>query len=221
MNQLSLIPDNREKTYVTGDAVHLPDMLNLSEQQIIVSLCRDAAKQNGMHPQACNREGTVKTQVKILSFGCWWALLDGYMPEVLPIPEILVQVANRAIDAALPRYAPYILPGEEHKYSAICQWYDPGKTLGMHTDDSEDRELLEAGHPVVSLSFGDSCMFRFGAATPRKIRDDIELRSGDAFVFGGRDRLSYHGVPRLLADTAPPLIMKPGRLNITIRRAKV
>ena len=47
---------------------------------------------------------------------------------------------------------------------------------------------------------------------------DVELRSGDLFVFGGPSRLAYHGVPRTLPGTGDPATgLRGGRLNITLR----
>ena len=71
---------------------------------------------------------------------------------------------------------------------------------------------------MVSLSLGDTCVFRFGNTETRtRPYTDVELRSGDLFVFGGPSRLAYHGVPRVYAGTAPPELGLTGRLNVTLR----
>ena len=72
---------------------------------------------------------------------------------------------------------------------------------------------------MVSLSIGDSCVFRFGnTENARQPYTDVVLSSGDLFVFGGPSRLAYHGVPKVLPGTAAPATgMKSGRLNITLR----
>jgi alkylated DNA repair protein (DNA oxidative demethylase) len=64
-------------------------------------------------------------------------------------------------------------------------------------------------------------LFRFGNTETRtKPWTDIELASGDLFVFGGPSRLAYHGVPRILPGTGDPDIGLPsGRLNITLRES--
>ena len=84
----------------------------------------------------------------------------------------------------------------------------------MHQDKDE---LTDA--PVVSLSIGDSCLFRFGNATNRnKPWADVELQSGDLFVFGGASRFAFHGVPRIYPGTAgSDSGLSNGRLNITLR----
>lgn len=89
----------------------------------------------------------------------------------------------------------------------------------MHQDRSESAIVRNAGSPIVSISLGDSCLFRFGnSQTKGAPYQDIELRSGDLFVFGGRERMAYHGVLKIYPGTAPQVLgMKQGRLNITIR----
>ncbi|CAL9621161.1 Alpha-ketoglutarate-dependent dioxygenase AlkB [Streptomyces sp. enrichment culture] len=85
--------------------------------------------------------------------------------------------------------------------------------MGMHRDSDEKSQA-----PVVSLSLGDTCVFRFGNPGSRaRPYTDVELRSGDLFVFGGPSRLAYHGVPRVHAGTGPPELGLTGRLNITLR----
>jgi alkylated DNA repair protein (DNA oxidative demethylase) len=71
----------------------------------------------------------------------------------------------------------------------------------------------------VSLSLGDSCLFRFGNTENRnKPWTDVELASGDLFVFGGPSRLAYHGVPKTYPGTCEQDIgLASGRLNITLR----
>jgi alkylated DNA repair protein (DNA oxidative demethylase) len=84
----------------------------------------------------------------------------------------------------------------------------------MHQDKDE-----VADDPVVSLSVGDSCVFRFGTPGSRgKPYTDVVLASGDVVVFGRESRFSYHGVPRILPGTADPAAgVANGRINITMR----
>jgi DNA oxidative demethylase len=84
----------------------------------------------------------------------------------------------------------------------------------MHQDKDE-----AVNEPVVSLSIGDTCRFRFGNADNRgKPYTDIDLASGDAFVFGRQARFAYHGVPKIYPGTCDPDCGLPhGRINITMR----
>jgi alkylated DNA repair protein (DNA oxidative demethylase) len=71
----------------------------------------------------------------------------------------------------------------------------------------------------VSISIGDTCKFRFGNTENRgKPYTDVELASGDVFVFGGPARFAYHGVPTVYPGTADPACgLSHGRVNITMR----
>lgn len=98
--------------------------------------------------------------------------------------------------------------------AALANFYDDGAAMGMHQDKDE-----RSNAPVVSLSIGDACLFRFGNTQTRtKPYADVELRSGDLFVFGGPSRFAYHGIPKVFPGTAPEGCgLSHGRINITMR----
>ena len=97
---------------------------------------------------------------------------------------------------------------------ALVNWYGADARMGMHQDRDE-----RASAPVVSLSVGDRCRFRFGNTENRgKPYQDLELASGDLFVFGGPVRFAYHGVVKVFPGTAPQGCgVEQGRYNITLR----
>lgn len=99
---------------------------------------------------------------------------------------------------------------------ALINFYDAAARMGMHADRDE-----RSPAPVVSFSLGDTCVFRFGNTHSRgQPWTDIQLESGDVFVFGGPARLAYHGVPRTMPGTGDPAIgLRAGRLNITLRES--
>ena len=73
--------------------------------------------------------------------------------------------------------------------------------------------------PVVTVSLGDSCVFRFGnTERPSRPYKDIELASGDLFVFGGPSRLAFHGVPKIYGGTGNPNLGIDGRVSVTLRQ---
>ncbi|MFE7383597.1 alpha-ketoglutarate-dependent dioxygenase AlkB family protein [Streptomyces zhihengii] len=98
--------------------------------------------------------------------------------------------------------------------TALINFYEGNARMGMHRD-REERSTA----PVVSLSIGDPCVFRFGNTASRgRPWTDVELRSGDLFVFGGPSRFAYHGVPKVLPGAGDPAAgLAGGRLNITLR----
>jgi alkylated DNA repair dioxygenase AlkB len=98
-------------------------------------------------------------------------------------------------------------------------WYDQAEgRMGLHQDKDEGRESIAAGLPVVSISLGDTARFLFGGTRRRDPVEPILLESGDAFVFGGPARLRYHGVSRIIPNTAPPELDIRGRFNLTFRK---
>ena len=128
---------------------------------------------------------------------------------VKPFPADLSELGRRALDAA---YGDGAGTGYDPDV-ALVNHYDAGARMGQHQDKDE-----RSPAPIVSISLGDTCVFRFGNSRDRKRPySDIELRSGDLFVFGGVSRLAYHGVPRTLVGTADPALGLIGRLNLTLR----
>jgi alkylated DNA repair protein (DNA oxidative demethylase) len=130
---------------------------------------------------------------------------------VTAFPEWLGDLGREAVAAA------YDDPERARDYRpdiALINHYDAGAKMGLHRDG--DEKSLD---PVVSLSIGAACLFRFGNTENRgRPWTDVELHSGDLIVFGDESRLAYHGVPKLLpAPEAPDTGLATGRLNITLR----
>jgi DNA oxidative demethylase len=102
--------------------------------------------------------------------------------------------------------------------AAIVNLYGPGAKLGLHRDKIEGPEAVASGSPVVTISLGDSCVFRFGnTERPSRPYKDLHLASGDLFVFGGPSRLAYHGVPKIHAGRGNPGLGIDGRISVTLR----
>ena len=129
---------------------------------------------------------------------------------VKPLPADLAQLARDAVRdtfgaAAGHAYAPD---------AVIANLYAPGARLGLHQDGEEPSDA-----PVVTISVGDSCVFRMAGVDRRTAPFiDLELQSGDLLVFGGPSRRVYHGVPKVHDGTGPADLGLPsGRLSITVR----
>jgi alkylated DNA repair protein (DNA oxidative demethylase) len=132
---------------------------------------------------------------------------------VKPLPSWLADLGRQAVTEAC---ADAMAAGAYGPEVALINYYDGNARMGMHADKDE-RSLA----PVVSLSLGAACVFRFGNTRNRsRPWTDVELESGDLFVFGGASRLAYHGVIRTLTGTGSPATGLPaGRLNITLRES--
>ncbi len=85
--------------------------------------------------------------------------------------------------------------------------------MGLHRDADEE----DFGAPVLSLSLGDSAVFRLGGPTRRGPTKSITLHSGTALILAGDARLAYHGISKVMAGTSR-LLTGGGRLNLTLRR---
>ena len=85
--------------------------------------------------------------------------------------------------------------------------------MGLHQD--KDEEDFDA--PVLSVSLGDTGIFRVGGRSRSDPTRKFELKSGDVVVLGGEDRLAFHGIDRVLAGTSD-LLPEGGRINLTLRR---
>ncbi len=105
--------------------------------------------------------------------------------------------------------AGYGLPPE----ACLVNLYDAGARMGLHQD--RDEAALDA--PVVSVSLGDTALFRIGGTSRGGPTRSLRLASGDVFVFGGPARLVFHGIDRVLAGSST-LIRGGGRINLTLRR---
>jgi len=91
--------------------------------------------------------------------------------------------------------------------------YAPEARMGLHRD--ADEETFAA--PVVSLSLGDTAVFRIGGDERRGPTTSLRLHSGDVLVLGGPARLAYHGIDRVLGGSSR-LVPGGGRINVTLRR---
>lgn len=91
--------------------------------------------------------------------------------------------------------------------------YAPEARMGLHRDC--DEATFRA--PVVSLSLGDSAIFRLGGRARCGPTTSLRLHSGDVVVLGGEARLAYHGIDRVLGGSSR-LLRGGGRINITLRR---
>jgi alkylated DNA repair protein (DNA oxidative demethylase) len=118
-----------------------------------------------------------------------------------PIPGMLYAVWDEL--------AQYPHPPE----ACLINFYGPNAKMGLHQDRDED----DFAAPVVSLSLGDSCLFRVGGLKRGDPTQSLRLASGAAIVLGGEARLAFHGVDRVAAGTST-LLVEGGRINLTLRR---
>ncbi|MGB6651112.1 MAG: alpha-ketoglutarate-dependent dioxygenase AlkB, partial [Xanthobacteraceae bacterium] len=97
--------------------------------------------------------------------------------------------------------------------ACLINFYGPAAKMGLH----QDRDEADFSAPVVSLSLGDSCLFRIGGPKRGNPTRSFRINSGDVLVLGGGARLAFHGVDRIYPGTSR-LLAEGGRINLTMRR---
>jgi alkylated DNA repair protein (DNA oxidative demethylase) len=205
---------------VAAGAFHLPRALSVERQRALVDRCR-ALVDGAVPAYVPVVRGGGRMHVRMLCLGRHWnGKTYTYEPTrsdfdnlpAPPLPEEFIALARDLAGAAGMGFAPDL---------CILNYYDAESRMGLHQDKDEAARSLEAGLPVVSVSLGDTARFLFGGLKRKDPVETIRLESGDAFVFGGPSRLRFHGVSRIVLNTAPPELELAGRFNLTFRQYDV
>ncbi|MDO9078733.1 MAG: alpha-ketoglutarate-dependent dioxygenase AlkB [Brevundimonas sp.] len=98
--------------------------------------------------------------------------------------------------------------------ACLVNRYGTGAKMGLHQDLDE----LDQDAPVLSVSLGDTAVFRIGAAGGGPTRT-VRLASGDVCALTGPARLARHGIDRVITGSST-LVPGGGRINLTLRRAR-
>jgi alkylated DNA repair protein (DNA oxidative demethylase) len=188
-----------------------PAYLDRSGQEQLLTVLRDIIRQAPLFPPRMPRTGS-PFSVRMTNCGRlgWVSDISGYRYQEThprtgqtwpPIPQLLLQAWSK-----LGRY-------EHEPEACLINYYGPSAKMGLHQD--RDEKDLQA--PVVSLSLGDTCIFRFGGLKRGGPTHTLRLASGDAVVLANETRLAFHGVDRIIAGTST-LLAEGGRFNLTLRR---
>ena len=123
-----------------------------------------------------------------------------------PLPEAFLRLArDAAAEAGFTDYVPD---------ACLVNRYAPGARLSLHQDRDEDDRVA----PIVSVSLGLPATFLFGgyARGDRTVR--VPLAHGDVVVWGGVDRMRFHGVLPVPPGRDPRT--GEARLNLTFRKVR-
>ena len=122
-----------------------------------------------------------------------------------PMPEVFSKLAlSAAAESGFPAFSPD---------ACLINRYEPGAKLSLHRDADEE----DFSQPIVSVSLGIPAVFLFGGLKRCDKTRRIQLLHGDVVVWGGPDRLRYHGVTPLKPAEHP--LLGPLRINLTFRSA--
>ena len=188
-----------------------PGFLDRAAQEQLRDTLRDIVKTAPLFTPRMPRTGT-PFSVRMTNCGPlgWVSDVAGYRYQPLhpdtgtpwpPMPPVLLETWKKLSGYALPPQA------------CLVNFYAASARMGLH----QDRDEADFAAPVLSLSLGDTCLFRLGGTSRTDPTRSFKLASGDAFVFGGPARLAFHGVDRLYANTSM-LLAGGGRINLTLRR---
>lgn len=97
--------------------------------------------------------------------------------------------------------------------ACLVNFYADDAKMGLH----QDRDEADLSAPVLSISLGNTCLFRIGGLARTDRTRSLKLESGDVFLLGGEGRLCFHGVDRIYPGTST-LLKSGGRINLTLRR---
>ncbi len=122
------------------------------------------------------------------------------------MPKAFAEVARRA--AAEAGYAAF------EPDACLVNRYEPGARLSLH----QDRDEVDKSAPIVSLSLGLPAVFLWGGQTRRERPRRLMLHHGDAVVWGGPSRLTFHGIDILASGDHA--VTGPLRYNLTLRKAR-
>jgi alkylated DNA repair protein (DNA oxidative demethylase) len=201
-----------EASFTTSPGLkYLPGLFSPDAQKDLVARVLAAANEAPFYTPTMPRSGR-PFSVRMTNLGPlgWVSDRAGYRYQAMhpetgrawpEIPELLLALWRDVAD--YPR-----LPE-----ACLVNLYREGAKMGLHRDEDEE----EVAAPVVSVSLGDTAIFRIGGLERGGKTETLKLSSGDVVVMGGPSRLRYHGIDRVLGGSAK-LVPGGGRINLTLRR---
>jgi DNA oxidative demethylase len=191
---------------------HIPDYLDREKQEALVEAIRAVVMEAPLFVPAMPRTGKPMS-VRMTNCGSLGWVTDkerGYRYQPLhpitgkpwpAIPHMLLDLWKAVAGSAKAPQA------------CLVNFYSEEARMGLHQD--RDEQDLES--PVVSVSLGDTCLFRVGGRERNDRTLSFKLSSGDVVVLGGEGRLAFHGVDKIYPSTST-LLKNGGRINLTLRR---
>jgi DNA oxidative demethylase len=117
------------------------------------------------------------------------------------MPDLILNLWREVADYPYPPQA------------CLVNFYNTSAKMGLHQDKDEE----DFSAPVVSISLGDTALFRWGGTTRGGKTQSLKLTSGDVLVMSGDSRLCFHGIDKIFNGTST-LLKDGGRINLTMRR---
>ena len=191
---------------------YLPGRLSRSEQESLVDTIRELVVEAPLYVPVMPGSGRAMS-VRMTNCGPLGWVTDkqrGYRYQPThpvtgqpwpAIPEVLLDLWRELSD----------YPDDPE--ACLVNFYADDAKMGLH----QDRDETEFSAPVLSISLGNTCLFRIGGLSRTDRTKSLKLESGDVFILGGEGRLTFHGVDRIYPGTST-LLKAGGRINLTLRR---
>ncbi len=191
---------------------YLPDYLDRAAQEALVAEIRAVVADAPLYVPTMPRNGKPMS-VRMTNCGTLGWVTDkerGYRYQAThpvtgrpwpPMPASLLNLWDTLADYERPPEA------------CLVNFYDDTAKMGLHQDSDE----ADFAAPVLSVSLGDTCLFRVGGTERTDKAVSLKLKSGDIVLLAGKSRLAFHGVTRTYPGTST-LLKNGGRINLTLRR---
>ena len=191
---------------------YLPDYLDRAAQEALVGEIRAVVADAPLYVPTMPRTGKPMS-VRMTNCGTLGWVTDkqrGYRYQDIhpvtgrpwpPMPASLLNLWDTLADYQRPPEA------------CLVNFYDDTAKMGLHQDSDE----ADFNAPVLSVSLGDTCLFRVGGLERTDKAVSLKLKSGDIVLLAGKSRLAFHGVTRTYPGTST-LLKNGGRINLTLRR---
>ena len=190
---------------------HVPSLINRAEQEALVAELRVSVAKAPLFVPLMPRTGR-PFSVRMTNLGDlgWVSDRNGYRYQAAhpdtglswpAMPQAILDIWNKVADYEAPPQA------------CLVNFYQGGAKMGLHQDKDEE----DFSAPVVSISLGDTAIFRIGGTERGGKTQTLKLSSGDVLVMGGASRLCFHGIDRINQGSST-LLKEGGRINLTLRR---
>lgn len=121
------------------------------------------------------------------------------------LPPVFLDLARgAAVEAGYPGFTPD---------ACLINRYEPAARMSLH----QDRDERDFTQPIVSVSLGLPAVFQWGGLERKGRTERVPLGHGDVLVWGGSDRLRFHGILPIKPGQHPRL--GACRINLTFRTA--
>jgi DNA oxidative demethylase len=192
--------------------IYYPDYINPDAQRALVDALRSIVAQAPLFTPVMPRTGT-PFSVRMTNCGSLGWVSDRESGYRYQAHHPTTNTLWPAIPDDILKIWRDLRCHEQLPEACLVNFYAADARMGLH----QDRDEADFSAPVLSLSLGDSCLFRYGGTERKGRTQSVRLNSGDVIVIGGASRLCFHGVDRIYKNTST-LLREGGRINLTLRR---